>query len=45
MINRYRYYRTNTGEDFIIAGYAEMCFNIAEAINRGWANRRCRRMV
>ncbi len=35
-INRYRYYRTNTGEDFVIVGYAEMCFNIAEAINRGW---------
>jgi hypothetical protein len=35
-INRYRYYRTYTGENFIIAGYAEMCFNIAEAINRGW---------
>ena len=35
-INRYRYYRNNTGEDFIIAGYSEMCFNIAEAINRGW---------
>lgn len=36
MINRYRYYRTNVGEDFIIAGYTEMCFNIAEAINRGY---------
>ncbi len=36
MINRYRYYRTNTGENFIIAGYTEMCFNIAEAINRGY---------
>ncbi|MEJ8843664.1 SusD/RagB family nutrient-binding outer membrane lipoprotein [Lacibacter sp. H375] len=36
-INRYRYYRTFTGENFIIAGYPEMCFNIAEAINRGWA--------
>lgn len=36
-INRYRYYRTYTGENFIIAGYPEMCFNIAEAINRGWA--------
>lgn len=35
-INRYRYYRTYTGENFIIAGYSEMCFNIAEAINRGW---------
>jgi hypothetical protein len=37
LINRYRYYRNNTAEDFIIAGYPEMCFNIAEAINRGWA--------
>lgn len=35
-INRYRYYRTNTGEDFTIVGYSEMCFNISEAINRGW---------
>jgi hypothetical protein len=35
-INRYRYYRNYTGENFIIAGYPEMCFNIAEAINRGW---------
>ncbi|RXK59358.1 SusD/RagB family nutrient-binding outer membrane lipoprotein [Lacibacter luteus] len=35
-INRYRYYRTYTGENFTIAGYPEMCFNIAEAINRGW---------
>lgn len=37
LINRYRYYRTNVGEDFILVGYTEMCFNIAEAINRGWA--------
>lgn len=36
LINRYRYYRSNTAEDFTIAGYAEMCFNIAEAIHRGW---------
>lgn len=35
-INRYRYYRGFTGENFIIVGYTEMCFNIAEAINRGW---------
>lgn len=33
---RYRYYRTYTAEPAIIVGYAEMCFNIAEAINRGW---------
>jgi hypothetical protein len=35
-INRYRYYRTYTAENTIIIGYPEMCFNIAEAINRGW---------
>jgi hypothetical protein len=35
-INRYRYYRTYTAENTIIIGYLEMCFNIAEAINRGW---------
>lgn len=37
-INRYRYYRTFTSEDFVIAGYSEMCFNIAEGINRGWVS-------
>lgn len=37
LINRYRYYRTLAAEDFIIVGYPEMCFNISEAINRGWA--------
>lgn len=36
LINRYRYYRTNIGENFILVGYTEMCFNIAEAINRGF---------
>lgn len=36
LINRYRYYRTMTAEDFIIIGYPEMCFNIAEAMHRGW---------
>ena len=36
LINRYRYYNTYTGEPTIIIGYAEQCFNIAEAINRGW---------
>jgi hypothetical protein len=35
LINRYRYYRTFVGENFILVGYTEMCFNIAEAINRG----------
>jgi len=36
LINRHRYYETYTGEPSIQVGYAEMCFNIAEAINRGW---------
>ena len=37
LLNRYRYYRTYTGENCIQIGYPEMCFNIAEGINRGWA--------
>jgi hypothetical protein len=36
MINRKRYYSTYTAEPCIQLGYPEMCFNIAEAINRGW---------
>jgi hypothetical protein len=36
LLNRYHYYRTYTAEPTIIVGFAEMCFNIAEAINRGW---------
>ncbi|MBS4066873.1 MAG: SusD/RagB family nutrient-binding outer membrane lipoprotein [Chitinophagaceae bacterium] len=36
LIGRYRYYRTFAAEEGIIAGYPEMCFNIAEAIHRGW---------
>ncbi len=36
LINRHRYYETYTGEPSIQVGYPEMCFNIAEAINRGW---------
>jgi hypothetical protein len=35
-INRYRYYSGYTAETTAIVGYTEMCFNIAEAINRGW---------
>jgi len=35
-INRKRYYSTYTGEPSIQIGYAELMFNIAEAINRGW---------
>ncbi len=37
-INRYRYYSGYTGETTALVGYTEMCFNIAEAINRGWIN-------
>ena len=37
LINRYRYYRTFTAEDFLIVGYPELCMNIAEGIARGWA--------
>jgi hypothetical protein len=36
LLNRYHYYRTFTAEPTIEIGYPEMCFNIAEAINRGW---------
>lgn len=35
-INRYRYYSNFTGEPDVLVGYKEMCFNIAEAIVRGW---------
>ncbi|KQM76258.1 hypothetical protein ASE74_19590 [Pedobacter sp. Leaf216] len=37
--NYNRYYVSQTGanaEPFIFIGYPEMCFNIAEAVNRGW---------
>lgn len=39
--NGFRYFASNTGanaEPFIFIGYPEMCFNIAEAINRGWVS-------
>jgi hypothetical protein len=36
LINRKRFYSTYTGEPVTQVGYSEMCFNIAEAINRGW---------
>jgi hypothetical protein len=36
LLNRHHYYDTYTGEPSIQIGYPEMCFNIAEAINRGW---------
>jgi Starch-binding associating with outer membrane len=35
----YRYYKTGDGsscEPYTIFGYPELCFNIAEGINRGW---------
>lgn len=35
--NRKRYYSTYTAEPYIIIGYPELQFNIAEGINRGWA--------
>ena len=39
--NYNRYYKqdvvVNTPEPYIIIGYPELCFNIAEGINRGWA--------
>ena len=40
-VNSLRYYSTFDGsnaEPAIIIGYPEMCFNIAEGINRGWAS-------
>lgn len=35
--SRSRYYSTYNGENVFIVGYPEMCFNIAEGLNRGWA--------
>lgn len=38
--NGFRYYSSNVGanaEPFIFIGYPELCLNIAEGINRGWA--------
>ncbi|MCX6222956.1 MAG: SusD/RagB family nutrient-binding outer membrane lipoprotein [Bacteroidia bacterium] len=37
-ISKNHYYGSYFGEPCIQIGYAEMCFNIAEAINRGWVN-------
>ena len=34
--NRKRYYGSYTGENTFVLSYPEMCFNIAEAVNRGW---------
>ncbi|MGG9961794.1 SusD/RagB family nutrient-binding outer membrane lipoprotein [Ferruginibacter sp. SUN106] len=36
-IGRKRYYDGYTAENTFIISYPEMCFNIAEGINRGWA--------
>ena len=35
--SRSRYYSNYVGEAVFIVGYPEMCFNLAEGINRGWA--------
>jgi hypothetical protein len=36
LFNRKKYYSNYTAENSFIVGYPEMCFNIAEAIHRGW---------
>jgi len=38
LYNRKRYYDGFTAENTFIVGYPEVCFNIAEAINRGWVS-------
>lgn len=38
LLNRKHYYDSYTGEPAIQVGYPELCFNIAEAINRGWVS-------
>lgn len=35
-INRKRYYTGYTAQKTIQVGYPELCFNMAEAVNRGW---------
>jgi hypothetical protein len=35
--SRKRYYSSYSGENTFVVSYPEMCFNIAEAINQGWA--------
>ncbi len=35
-ISKTKYYSSYTGEPSIQVGYSEVCFNIAEGINRGW---------
>ena len=36
--NRKRYYSNYVGESTFLVGFPEMCFNITEGINRGWAS-------
>ncbi|MBK7937338.1 MAG: SusD/RagB family nutrient-binding outer membrane lipoprotein [Lewinellaceae bacterium] len=36
-INKARYFSSYDGEPSIQIGYSEMCFSIAEGINRGWS--------
>ena len=36
-INKARFFSSYTGEASVQIGYPELCFNIAEGINRGWA--------
>jgi hypothetical protein len=38
LINKSKFFTNYVGEPSIQIGYPEMCFNIAEAINRGWTN-------
>ncbi len=38
LYNYNHFYTTLTGEPTLILSYAEVCFDIAEAINRGWIN-------
>jgi Starch-binding associating with outer membrane len=37
LINKSRYFSNYTGENSIQIGYPELCFSIAEGLNRGWA--------
>jgi Starch-binding associating with outer membrane len=37
LLGRHRYYETLVGEPTLLLSYPELCFNIAEGINRGWA--------
>ncbi len=37
LINKNRYFGSYEGEDCIQIGFPELCFSIAEGINRGWA--------